>query len=242
MTNNTYEKIQQLEKKILDLQNIVSKHKKDTITNLESVYSILYKKIDNNQKNTTGDIAVIINDINKIKEDSRELNYSSFINKTVEEARKDANKAKEDAEKAKNEVKDLKTQIFSVMALFFGIFTFISIDLSFTKGIMDRVKYFNNLEFIITFLFIQGLFFVAVYYFLLKPFLNTSKPSTQQSSKVKKIFIIIFLLLLVFLGIVCILNYNSICNYISQKNSIVNNPNSNNTFKATEELKKPPLP
>jgi hypothetical protein len=175
MTNNTYEKIQQLEKKILDLQNIVSKHKKDTITHLESVYSILYKKIDNNQKNTTGDIAVIINDINKIKEDSRELNYSSFINKTVEEARKDANKAKEDAEKAKNEVKDLKTQIFSVMALFFGIFTFIAIDIGFTKGIMDRVKYFNNLEFIITFLFIQGLFFVAVY-FLIKPFLskNTS--------------------------------------------------------------------
>jgi len=178
----------------------------------------------------------------KYKDITGDKNQLKDLTVEVETAKKQANKAKEDAEKAGNEVKDLKTQIFSVMALFFGIFTFISIDLSFTKGIMDRVKYFNNLEFIITFLFIQGLFFVAVYYFLLKPFLNTSNPSTQQSSKVKKIFIIIFLLLLVFLGIVCILNYNSICNYISQKNSIVNNPNSNNTFKATEELKKPPLP
>jgi hypothetical protein len=212
------------------------------------------KKLEEENQYLLEELSSRKEEITDIKNDDSKISilkdYSELVSLVKE--------ANEISQKAITEVDSIQKNIFSIMALFFGIFTFISIDLSFTKGIMDRVKYFNNLEFIITFLFIQGLFFVAVYYFLLKPFLNTSKsstqqskfnffhpkasftsnPSTQQSSKVKKIFIFLLLLLLVFLGIVFILNYNS----ISQKNSIVNNPNSNNTFKATEELKKPPLP
>jgi hypothetical protein len=71
------------------------------------------------------------------------------------------------------EVKDLKTQIFSVMALFFGIFTFIAVDIGFTKGIFDYFPIPNALSIIVLFIISQITFFTAIY-FLLKRFAPTS--------------------------------------------------------------------
>jgi hypothetical protein len=194
------------------------------------------KKLEAENSYLLEELSISKDEISDIKNDFSK----SSMYKDYESIKILVNEAKNKSEESIKEAKSIQNNIFSIMALFFGIFAFISIDISFTKGIMDRVKYFNNSEFIITFIGIQLSFFFAVYFFLLKPFLNknTSKPSTQQSSKVKNFFIYIFplLLLLLFFIFLIIVNYNSIYNFISQKNIIENNPNSNNTSKITKKF------
>ena len=108
------------------------------------------------------------NQAKKLSEESIKKSEESI--KKYEESMK---KYEESITKSKEYIKkvdSMQNNIFSIMALFFGIFAFISIDISFTKGIMDRVKYFNNLSFILTFIATQGLFFYSIY----NTFINNS--------------------------------------------------------------------
>ena len=235
-----------------DNQDNTLKALESRITKLEKENSYLLEELKISQEEI---IAIKNNDLNR----SMQKSYSdllSFVNEAKNKSEEYKKKSEESIKKYEESMKkyeesitkskeyikkvdSMQNNIFSIMALFFGIFAFISIDISFTKGIMDRVKYFNNLSFILTFIVTQGLFFYSIYFFLIKPFLNqnTSKPSTQQSSKVKNFFIYIFpLLLLLFFIFLIIVNYNSIYNFISQKNIIENNPNSNNTSKITKKF------
>jgi hypothetical protein len=201
----------------------------------EEIIDIKNNDFNRSMHKSYSDLLSLVNEEKKLSEEYIKKSEESI--KKYEESMK---KYEESITKSKEYIKkvdSMQNNIFSIMALFFGIFAFISIDISFTKGIMDRVKYYNNSEFIITFLGIQLSFFFAVYFFLIKPFLNqnTSQASTQQSSKVKNFFIYIFPLLLLFFIFLIIVNYNSIYNFISQKNIIENNPNSQNTSKITKK-------
>ena len=214
-----------------DNQDNTLKTLESRIKKLEEENSYLLEELTISQEEI---IAIKNNDSNILRYQS----YSDLLSLVDEAKNKSEESIKKSAESIKK-VDSMQNNIFSIMALFFGIFAFISIDISFTKGIMDRVKYFNNLSFILTFIVTQGLFFSCIYFFLIKPFLNknTSQASTQQSSKVKKFFIYIFpLLLLLFFIFLIIVNYNSIYNFISQKNIIENNTNSQNTSKITKKF------
>lgn len=127
-----------------DNQDNTLKALESRITNLEKENSYLLEELNISKEEI---IAIKNNDSNI----SRYQSYSDLLSLV--------NEAKNKSEESIKEAKSIQNNIFSIMALFFGIFAFISIDISFTKGIMDRVKYFNNSEFIITFLGIQLSFF-----------------------------------------------------------------------------------
>ncbi|MDR2008773.1 MAG: hypothetical protein LBQ34_07390 [Alphaproteobacteria bacterium] len=66
----------------------------------------------------------------------------------------------------KKEIKDTKMQIFTVMAMFFGIFAFISADLSLSRGIFSHYSndiYIHPVLLIAGFILVQLIFFIFIY-------------------------------------------------------------------------------
>ncbi len=116
--------------------------------------------------------------------------------------------------KSIEELKDVKSQIFAVMALFFGIFAFLSIDIGVTKSLLtfsdsqDRIMLFTVVG---ALLVSQIIFFFCLYYFLLVPFLNR----THNKQITSKISYIILFMCGILIGL-CV--YLSISNSDLQKN------------------------
>ena len=97
------------------------------------------------------------------------------------------------------EMKDIKNQIFGVMALFFGIFAFISLDLGVTTGLLSYFETDNYILLSITIVALlcsQIIFFICIYHFLLVPFLYKN----QDAPKSLKIpYISMFVIIILFL-------------------------------------------
>lgn len=112
------------------------------------------------------------------------LNITNIKNdRRLYEANEDIKQLKKQLEEFK-ELKHLKTQIFSIMALFFGVFAFISLDINITKSLLSysqidehgNVINALNLAIVLSCILIaQVIFFFCLYKFLLKPFLNVNK-------------------------------------------------------------------
>ncbi|MDR2008537.1 MAG: hypothetical protein LBQ34_06160 [Alphaproteobacteria bacterium] len=87
-------------------------------------------------------------------------------------------------EKQKTDIENFRIQIFSIMALFFGIFAFISIDFNFTRSVFSYskdVQFVDPILLVIIFILLQFIFFIFIRYFLISPFLpkniNGEKPN-----------------------------------------------------------------
>jgi hypothetical protein len=110
-----------------------------------------------------------------------------FINNTENDKRFE--KINEDFQEVENvkktldDLKDIKTQIFSIMALFFGIFAFISLDFNITSSLLsyaetDEGVILNWLSLCLilsAIIICQFIFFFCIYNWLLKPFFNVKK-------------------------------------------------------------------
>lgn len=159
-------------------------------------------------------INFLINDYKNTKDKVEALEQSRIffddLNISVSQQGKEINKFKENLNIAEEEVKnlkDLRNHIFSVMALFFGVFAFISVDIGVTKSLLS---YFSAVDgnsenlifFIIGALIVsQAVFFVCIYFCLLRPFLNkiNEKCETTKIHYIKLGIIVASLLLSIFL-------------------------------------------
>src|SRR5699024_8188943 len=137
-------------------------------------------------------------DFARIAKLENKVNYIiSLVDNYKEEKNSNEAKIKEINDKI-DEVNKLKVQIFSIMALFFGIFAFISVDVSFTKDLISisfiesviKTKPSLKLFFVnispnyapaLLFILSQFIFFTCIYFFLLRKFFN--KTSSLYVSK-----------------------------------------------------------
>ncbi len=107
-----------------------------------------------------------------------------ILNDEIEKLKRLQNNIIQQENTYKKAFNKMQNNIFAIITLFFGLFSFIAIDLNFTKSIFSYSTNTNINAFvlIVSFVLLQLMFFSFIYIFLLRPFL-TEKPIKEFQAK-----------------------------------------------------------